>query len=107
MTFDLVIRGGTVATASDVFTADIGIRAEHIVAIADRIVDGERVIDATGKLVLPGGIDAHCHLDQPQAPGLASKGARMADGFHSGSISAAFGGTTTIVPFCVQHRGSP
>ena len=47
---------------------------------------------------MPGGIDAHCHLDQPQAPGLASNGAVMADGFRSGSISAAFGGTTTIVP---------
>lgn len=105
MTFDLVIRGGTIATASDVFKADIGIQGERIVAIADRIVDGENVVDATGKLVLPGGIDAHCHLDQPQAPGLASKGAKMADGFHSGSISAAFGGTTTIIPFCVQHKG--
>ncbi|MBS7705060.1 dihydropyrimidinase [Chelatococcus asaccharovorans] len=105
MSFDLVIRGGTVATGADVFKADIGIRNERVVAIADRIVDGRRVIDATGKIVLPGGIDAHCHLDQSQAPGLASKGARMADGFRSGSISAAFGGTTTIVPFCVQHRG--
>ncbi len=74
-------------------------------AIADRIPGGDRVIDATGRLVLPGGIDAHCQLDQPQAPGLAAKGAKMADGFRSGSISAAFGGTTTIVPFCVQHRG--
>lgn len=105
MTFDLVIRGGTVATASDIFRADIGVQGERIVAIADRIVDGKTVVDATGKLVLPGGIDAHCHLDQPQAPGLASKGARMADGFRSGSISAAYGGTTTIIPFCVQHKG--
>jgi dihydropyrimidinase len=105
MTFDLVIRNGTVATASDVFKADLGIKAGRIAAIADKIIEGDRVVDASGKLVLPGGIDAHCHLDQPQAPGLASKGARMADGFRSGSISAAFGGTTTIVPFCVQHRG--
>lgn len=105
MTFDLVIRNGTIATASDVFKADLGVKDGRITAIADRIADGDRVIDAAGKLVLPGGIDAHCHLDQPQAPGLASKGATMADGFRSGSISAAFGGTTTIVPFCVQHRG--
>lgn len=105
MNFDLVIRGGTVATASDVFKADVGIRDGRIAALADRIPGGAQVIDATGRLVLPGGIDAHCHLDQPQAPGLASKGATMADGFRSGSISAAFGGTTTIVPFCVQHRG--
>jgi dihydropyrimidinase len=105
MTFDLVIRGGTIVTASDVTKADLGVRGGRIAAIADRIVDGDRVIDATGRLVMPGGIDAHCHLDQPQAPGLAAKGAKMADGFRSGSISAAFGGTTTIVPFCVQHRG--
>ncbi|MDQ0390420.1 dihydropyrimidinase [Labrys monachus] len=105
MTFELIIRGGTIATASDVFKADIGIQDGRIATIADRLIDGLQVIDATRKLVLPGGIDAHCHLDQPQAPGLASKGARMADGFCSGSISAAFGGTTTILPFCVQHRG--
>ena len=105
MSFDLIIRGGTVATAADVFKADVGIKDGRVAAIADRIMDGARILDASGKLVLPGGIDAHCHLDQKQAPGLASKGAKMADGFRSGSISAAFGGTTTIVPFCVQHRG--
>jgi dihydropyrimidinase len=105
MNFDTVIRGGVVATASDVVRADIGITDGRIVAMAERLTGGERTIDATGLLVLPGGIEAHCHLDQPQAPGLASKGAVMADGFRTGSISAAFGGTTTIIPFCVQHRG--
>ena len=105
MRFDLAITGGTVATAADVVRADIGITAGRIVAIAERIGDAERVIDATGRLVLPGGIDAHCHLDQPQAPGLASAGAVMADGFRTGTISAAFGGTTTIMSFAVQHRG--
>lgn len=105
MSFDLVIRGGTIATASDVMKADLGIRDGRIVAIAEGLADGRHVLDATGRLVLPGGIDAHCHLDQPQAPGLAAKGAMMADGFRTGSISAACGGTTTIVPFCVQHRG--
>lgn len=105
MSYDLVIRDGTIVTASDVTKADLGIRDGRIVTIADHISGGQSVIDASGLLVMPGGIDAHCHLDQPQAPGLASKGATMADGFRSGSISAAFGGTTTIVPFCVQHRG--
>lgn len=105
MNFDTVIRGGVVATASDVVRADIGITDGRIVAMAERLTGGERTIDATGLLVLPGGIEAHCHLDQPQAPGLASKGAVMADGFRTGSISAVFGGTTTIIPFCVQHRG--
>lgn len=105
MSFDLVIRGGTVGTAADTVRADIGVRGGRIVAIAEHLTDGDRVIDAGGRLVLPGGVDAHCHLDQPQAPGLASAGAVMADGFRTGSISAAFGGTTTIMPFCVQHRG--
>jgi dihydropyrimidinase len=105
MNFDLVIKDGTIATASDVVRADVGITDGRIVAVAERLTGGKRTLDAGGRLVLPGGIDAHCHLDQPQAPGAASKGAAMADGFRTGSISAAFGGTTTIVPFCVQHRG--
>jgi dihydropyrimidinase len=105
VTFDLVIRGGTIVTTADTVRADIGINEGRIVALAERLTGGARSIDAGGRLVMPGGIDAHCHLDQPQAPGLASAGAVMADGFRTGSISAAFGGTTTIVPFCVQHRG--
>ncbi len=105
MNFDLVISGGAIATAADVVKADIGISNGRVVAIAERLSGGTRRIDAGGRLVLPGGIDAHCHLDQPQAPGLAGNGAVMADGFRTGSISAVFGGTTTIVPFCVQHRG--
>ncbi|APW36223.1 dihydropyrimidinase [Rhodoferax koreense] len=103
--FDLIIRGGTVATASDTFRADVGIRGGTITALGTQLGDADRIIDASGKLVLPGGIDAHCHLDQPRAKGLASGGALMADDFHSGSLSAVFGGTTTIIPFAVQHRG--
>jgi dihydropyrimidinase len=103
--FDLVIRNGTVATASDTFRADVGVRGGAVVAIGSGLGEAVRSIEAAGKLVLPGGIDAHCHLDQPQADGLASGGALMADDFHSGSLSAAFGGTTTIIPFAVQHRG--
>lgn len=105
MRFDTIVKGGVFSNAAETSRADIGITDGRIAAIAERLTGGDRVIDAGGKLVLPGGIDAHCHLDQPQAPGLASKGAVMADGFRTGSISAAFGGTTTIVPFCVQHRG--
>lgn len=103
--FDLVIRGGTVATSGGVSRCDVGISGGKIVALAEKLNGAERSIDASGHLVLPGGIDAHCHLDQPQAEGLASGGAVMADGFESGSRSAAFGGTTTIIPFAVQHRG--
>jgi dihydropyrimidinase len=103
--FDLVIKDGTVATSGGVTRCDIGVSDGRIAALAERLSGGERVIDAAGRLVLPGGIDAHCHLDQPRAKGLASGGAVMADGFETGSRSAAFGGTTTIVPFAVQHRG--
>ena len=102
--FELVIHGGTVATASDTFRCDVGMRDGKIAALGSGLRAPQR-IDASGKLVLPGGIDAHCHLDQPRAQGLASGGALMADDFHSGSLSAAFGGTTTIIPFAVQHRG--
>lgn len=103
--FDLVIRGGTVATASDTFRSDVGITDGKIVALGSSLSNAKQTIDASGKLVLPGGIDAHCHLDQPRAQGLASGGAIMADNFESGSLSAVFGGTTTIIPFAVQHRG--
>ena len=103
--FDLIIRGGTVATASDTFRSDVGITGGKIVALGSALGSATQTIDAVGKLVLPGGIDAHCHLDQPRAQGLASGGAIMADGFESGSLSAVFGGTTTIIPFAVQHRG--
>lgn len=103
--FDLIIRGGTVATASDTFRSDVGITGGKIVALGSALGAAKKTIDASGKLVLPGGIDAHCHLDQPRAQGLASGGAIMADDFESGSLSAVFGGTTTIIPFAVQHRG--
>ena len=97
--FDLVIRGGTVATASDTFRADLGIRDGRIAALAESL-DGEDVIDATGKLVLPGGIEAHCHIEQESGMGLLA-----ADDYRTGSISAAFGGNSCFVPFAAQHRG--
>jgi len=98
--FELVIRGGTVATAGDVAVADIGVRGGRVVAIGEALAAGEAEIDATEKIVTPGGVDSHCHLDQPM-----SDGAVMADDFESGTISAAFGGTTTILPFACQMRG--
>ena len=60
--FDLVIRGGKVATASDVFEADVGIRNGIVSALAKNLQNAGEVIDATGKLVLPGGIESHCHI---------------------------------------------
>lgn len=97
---DTIIRGGTVVTAADTVKADIGIRAGRIVAVADTLAGAATVIDATGLLVMPGGIDSHVHLAQ-HAPG-----ARMADGFESGTRSAVAGGNTTVLPFAVQPRGA-
>jgi len=99
MEFDLVIRGGTVATASDTFRADIGIRGGRVAALAEGL-EAPDTIDATGKLVLPGGIEAHCHIAQESATG-----GMTADDYRSGSISAAFGGNSSFVPFAAQHRG--
>lgn len=98
--YDLVIRHGTVATASDVFTADVGVRDGVIVALGQGLGAGAREIDATGRLVLPGGVDTHAHIDEPRSPPTAS-----ADGFASGSASAAAGGTTSVICFARQGPG--
>ena len=99
MSFDLVIRGGTVVTAEKTLRADVGIQGEKIAAIGPSL-DGMREIEANGKLVMPGGIDSHCHVEQ-----LSSTGRMCADDFYSATVAAAFGGTTTIIPFAAQHRG--
>jgi dihydropyrimidinase len=98
--FDLVLRNARVATASDTFDADIGIRAGRIVQLGLGLPAGRREIDAAGRTVTPGGVDAHCHLDQPMAPPL-----RMADDFATGTRAAACGGTTTVIAFAAQEKG--
>jgi dihydropyrimidinase len=100
MSLDLVIRGGTVVTADKTLRADIGIEGEKIAEVKPGL-SAAKTIDATGKLVLPGGIDSHCHVEQ-----LSSMGMMCADDFYSATVSAAFGGTTTIIPFAAQHRGN-
>ncbi len=100
MTFDLAIRGGTVATAADVMRCDVGIRDGRIVALGEAVGPATRNIDASGLLVLPGGIDSHVHLDQFQGDDIT-----MADGFASGTVSAAAGGNTCVIPFAAQRRG--
>ena len=100
MSLDLIISGGTVATSSDVFSCDIGVRDGRIVALGHDLGTATRTIDATGRLVLPGGIDSHVHIAQPSGEGIV-----MADDFDSGTLSAAFGGNTTVMPFCVQEKG--
>ena len=98
--FDLVIRGGTVATAADIMRCDVGISGGKVVALGERLGPARKDIDARAKLVLPGGVDSHCHLDQPMAPPM-----KMADDFESGTRSAACGGTTTVIPFAAQQKG--
>lgn len=100
MRFDTVIRHGTVVTASDTFRSDVGIRDGRIVALAAELTEADEIIDATGLFVMPGGIDSHVHLDQPSGDGIV-----MADDFESGTRSAAIGGNTTILSFCLQEKG--
>src|SRR6185312_6181888 len=70
MTFDTIIRGGTVATASDTFRCDVGISAGKIAALGEHLGEAKEIVDATDKLVLPGGIDSHVHIAQPSGPGI-------------------------------------
>ncbi len=98
--YDLIIKGGTVATASDTFRADIAVKDGKIAALGIDLGSATREIIADDMLVLPGGIDAHCHIEQESSTKLMT-----ADDFYSGSVSAAFGGNTTFIPFAAQHRG--
>jgi dihydropyrimidinase len=101
MRFDTVIRNGTIVTATDIYAADVGINSDKISAIAAQlpIENASRVIDAAGHLVMPGGIDVHTHLDMPFG------GTTSADDFETGTIAAAFGGTTTLIDFAIQYKG--
>ena len=100
MQFDTIIRGGTVVTAADTTRCDVGIRAGKVCALGIDLGQAAEVVDASGKLVLPGGIDSHVHVAQPSGPGIV-----MADDFESGTRSAAFGGNTMVLPFAMQQKG--
>jgi dihydropyrimidinase len=97
---DLVIRNGTVVTASDTMRADVAVAGGAIAAIARDLAPGKREIDASGKYVMPGGVDAHAHIEQLSASGLINS-----DTFESATKSAALGGTTTVLCFAAQHVG--
>jgi dihydropyrimidinase len=101
MRFDTVIRNGTVVTAADTFAADVGISGGKISAMAAGlpIENAGKVIDARGCSLFPGGIDVHTHLDMPFG------GTTSADDFETGTIAAAFGGTTTLIDFAIQYKG--
>jgi dihydropyrimidinase len=100
--FDLVVRGGTVVTASDSMRADVGIRAGRVAALADSLPAEGRVIDAGGLLVMPGGVDTHCHIEQLEANGTVHE-----DSFVTASASAFAGGTTSAICFASQFKGHP
>ncbi|XEC95166.1 dihydropyrimidinase [Paenibacillus tarimensis] len=97
-----IIKNGTIVTASDTYFGDILIDDGIIVMIGvDLEVDGAEAIDASGCYVFPGGVDPHTHLDMPFG-GTITK-----DDFESGTIAAAFGGTTTIIDFCLTSINAP
>jgi dihydropyrimidinase len=103
MSFDTIIRNGSVVTATDTYPADIAIADGKITAIGKDLPtqNSSHVLDAAGKLVLPGGIDVHTHLDMPFG------GTTSADDFETGTRAAAFGGTTTLIDFAIQYKGQP
>jgi dihydropyrimidinase len=95
-----LIRGGRIITAADDYLGDVFIEDETVSMIGHALdVEADRVIDASGKYVLPGAIDPHTHMEMPFG------GTVSCDDFTSGTTSAAFGGTTAIVDFCIQQPG--
>jgi dihydropyrimidinase len=97
-----LIAGGTVVTATDTYKADVLIDGDKVAAVGkDLKAGGAKKIDASRKYVIPGGIDVHTHMELPFGGTFAS------DDFHTGTVAAAFGGTTSIVDFAVQGFGEP
>ncbi len=99
-TYDLLVSNGILVTAADTYQADVAIMNGKIALIGQKLnVPAKTVLNATGKYLLPGGIDVHTHLDMPFGGTVSS------DDFASGTIAAASGGTTTIVDFAIQAKG--
>ncbi len=103
MGFDTIIKNGTVVTATDTYTANVAITNGKINAVGADLPaqNATKILDAGGKLVMPGGIDVHTHLDMPFG------GTTSADDFETGTRAAAFGGTTTLIDFAIQYKGQP
>jgi len=93
----LVIKSGTIITSSETFEGDILIEGEKIKSVGNRIdATGNEIIDASGKLIFPGGVDPHTHFDLPMFGTVSS------DDHYTGHKAAAFGGTTTVIDFVPQ-----
>ncbi len=99
--FDLVVQGGTIVTADESFRADLGISGGRIAAVGAGL-QGARTLDASGQLVMPGGVDTHCHIEQLQEGGGADE-----ETWETGSRTALLGGTTSVVSFSTQFKGQP
>lgn len=99
MPYDLIVKGGTVVSASDTFIGDLGVSGGKVVAVGKLADPAKKVVDARGKVVIPGGIDVHTHFDMP------FMGATTIDDFSTGSTAAVFGGTTSVVDFAIQKKG--
>lgn len=99
-TYDLLIKNGKIVTSGDCYVADIGIKNGKIKDISDEIAldKAKKVFDASGKVVIPGGIDVHTHLDMPFG------GTYSSDNFETGTKAAAIGGTTSIIDYAVQPK---
>ena len=96
----VLIKGGRVVTATDDYVADVYVEDETVSLIGESLdVQADKVIDASGRYILPGGVDPHTHLDMPFG------GTITVDDFESGQTSAAFGGTTCHVDFIIQPKG--
>ncbi len=99
MKYDLVIRSGRVVTPNGVVMGDLGVSGGLIAAIGQGIDSGRQEIDATGRVVFPGIIDAHVHLGDPAGDGIA------VDTVEDSTLAAAYGGVTTVIDFTVQKPG--
>src|SRR5918911_723542 len=96
----ILIKGGRIVTAADDYVGDVFIEDERVSLIGESLdLQADKVIDASGKYVIPGAIDPHTHLEMPFG------GTVTCDDFTSGTVSAAFGGTTTLIDFCMQQPG--
>ncbi len=96
----ILIKNGRIVTATDDYVADIYIENETVAQIGKNLnVSADEVIDATGKLVFPGGIDPHVHLEMPFMGSFSS------DNYETGTLAAMHGGTTTVIDFVIQSRG--